>query len=141
MWKRWIALVAALSFLLIFSVACEDGIDDWNSSARVSGDVFTDAAHTQGISGVQVVIESDQDSDTPYTGPDRWTNTDARGHFEGAVFLGHAADGYTYLGDLSVQYFYNNKHFSWTGGITVSPGSTFTLPAVDTTMFSPMGSE
>ncbi len=136
--RRWIALAAGLSLVLVLSVACEDGADDWNSSARVTGDVFTGADHTQGVAGVQVVIESDPNSDTPYEGPDRWILTDGRGHFEGAVFLGRTETGYAYLADLSVQYFYNNKRFLWSGGITVGPGSTFTLPAVDTTMFVPV---
>jgi hypothetical protein len=139
--NRWIALAAGLSLVLVLVVACEDGIDDWNSSARVSGDVFTGPDHAQGIAGVQVVIESDMNSDQPYEGPDRWTRTDGRGHFDGAVFLGHTDAGYNYIADLSVQYFYNNKRFVWSGGITVGPGSTFTLPAVDTTMFVPLSGE
>ncbi|HEY3296263.1 MAG TPA: hypothetical protein VGL38_12615 [bacterium] len=127
----------ALAFLLL-GVGCDQGVDDWSSSARVTGEVFTDATHTHGIPGVRVILEGDPSADHPYDGPDRWTQTDNNGHFEGAVFLGNKDGAYTYLADMSVGYFYGNKAFTWKGGITVGPGSVFTLPPVDTTMFSPL---
>jgi hypothetical protein len=135
--KRQLMVVAGLvSLLLLTVVGCEDGIDDWSSSARIVGEVYTDASHTQGVPGVRVILESDQTSDKPYEGPDRWTVTDNRGHFEGAVFLGNKDGEYNYIADMSVGYFYGTKTFSWKGGITVGPGSVFTLPPVDTTLFS-----
>ena len=128
----------SLGALLLSFTGCEEGIDDWNSSAKVSGWVYTDNTLSTGVEGVQVIIESDPQSENPYEGPDRWTVSGSNGHFEGAVFLGnHMAEGqgYNYLGDLSVAYFYQGRTFRWSGGVTVSPGSDFTLPAVDLTMF------
>lgn len=143
----YMKITACVILLLItaFFYGCEEGIDDWNSSARVKGAVYTDPSHSTGLQGVQVIIEGDQDADNPYSGPDRWTESDANGNFEGAVFLGNNGtdnlghSSYIWVGDLSVSYFWNNKTFSWNGGITVSPGSDFLLPPVDTTMFVPLG--
>ena len=138
------SLYLLLAGLLLASITgCDEGIDDWNSSAKISGYVFTDPSHSQGLQGVQVILESDPSADNPYEGPDRWTSTNAQGFFEGAVFLGRNAEsgGYNYIADMSVAYFYENKSFRWSGGITVGPGSDFTLPPVDTTMFLPMGGQ
>jgi hypothetical protein len=135
---KTIALFGLLAGLLLFAAACDDGIDDWNSSAKIVGDVYTDPSHTRGVEGVQVILEADPDAQNPYEGPDRWTVTNADGHFVGAVFLGNNNGTYNYLADLKVGYFWRGKAFSWTGGISVGPGSTFTLPAVDTTMFAPI---
>jgi hypothetical protein len=134
--KNGIKIAGLLVAMLLLLSACDEGVDDWNSSARVAGWVYTDASHTRGVEGVQVIIESDPESEVPYEGPDRWTVSDASGHFEGAVFLGNSDGDYNYVADLSVGYFWHGKSFSWIGGITVSPGSVFTLPAVDTTMFA-----
>jgi hypothetical protein len=127
--------LGVLALLLLAIVGCEDGVDDWNSSARVVGEVYADGTHARGLEGVQVIIESDQTSDKPYEGPDRWTTTDNRGHYEGAVFLGNKDGDYNYVADLTVGYFYQGRSFSWKGGITVGPGSVFTLPPVDASMF------
>lgn len=137
---RWIMLAGLLTALLLVA-ACDEGIDDWESSARIGGWVFTDPSHSSGVEGVQVILEADPQSEVPYEGPDRWTVTDAAGHFEGAVFLGYKDSSYVYTADLSVGYFWHGKAFRWTGGVTVAPGSMFTLPAVDTTMFAPIGGE
>jgi len=138
--KGNLAVIAGLvSVLLLMATGCDEGVNDWNSSARITGDVYTDASHTHGIQGVRVILEADPSADHPYEGPDRWTQTDNNGHFEGAVFLGNKNGDYNYLADMSVGYFYGNKEFTWSGGITVGPGSVFTLPAVDTTMFMPLG--
>jgi hypothetical protein len=138
---RWIQLAGLLGAALLLVLACDEGINDWSSSARISGWVFTDQSHHQGVPGVQVIVESDPSAEAPYEGPDRWTVTDANGHFEGAVFLGYTDSNYVYLGDLAVGYFWHGKGFRWTGGISVSPGTQFTLPAVDTTMFAPIVGE
>jgi hypothetical protein len=138
MTKNTAALLGLLSALMLFMFACDEGIDDWNSSAKITGDVFTDASHARGVEGVQVILEADPEAVNPYEGPDRWTTTDVNGHFVGAVFLGNTNGAYNYVADLKVSYFWRDKAFSWTGGISVGPGSTFTLPAVDTTMFSSM---
>jgi hypothetical protein len=133
--KGMLAVIAGLAVLLLFSVGCDQGINDWNSSAHVTGDVYTDAAHSHGIQGVRVILEGDPSATNPYEGPDRWTETDGNGHFDGAVFLGNKDGVYNYVADMRVSYFCGNKAFTWTGGITVGPGSVFTLPAVDTTQF------
>lgn len=131
-------LLLSIGAILLSLTGCNEGIDDWNSSAKISGWVYADDTHTSGVEGVQVIIESDAQSENPYEGPDRWTVSAANGRFEGAVFLGnHFAEGqhYVYVGDLSVAYFYHGRTFRWSGGITVSPGTDFTLPAVDLSMF------
>lgn len=133
--KVWIgALTVALVILAIWG--CDEGINDWNSSAKIAGYVYADAAHTVGLPGVQVVIEGDRSADNPYRGPDRCVTTDQHGHFESFVFLGYNVvdTTYNYVGDLDVAYFAGQWTFRWGGGITVSPGSVFTLPPVDTTM-------
>ncbi len=139
---RWTIYALAALFLLLIG-GCNEGIDDWNSSAKITGYVYTDPSHATGVSGVQVILEADPNADNPYTGPDRWTSTNGDGYFEGAVFLGRDKDTgeYNYVADLSVGYYYENKMFRWTGGVTVAPGSNFTLPPVDTTMFIPMGGQ
>jgi hypothetical protein len=139
--RRMVFTTALLGLVMLFAVACEEGTDDWNSSARIVGDVYTDASHTHGVQGVQVILEADPTAQAPYEGPDRWTVTDANGHFDGAVFLGNKDGKYNYVADMAVGYFYHEKSFKWTGGITVGPGSTFTLPPVDTTMFQPVGGQ
>lgn len=136
--KGKLAVIAGIAALLFFASGCEEGINDWSSSARITGEVYTDATHAHGVQGVRVILEADPNADHPYEGPDRWTETDSRGHFDGAVFLGNHDGAYNYVADMSVGYFYGNKEFTWTGGITVGPGSVFTLPSVDTTMFLPM---
>lgn len=133
--KRMAIAAGAVILLLLATAGCDEGIDDWNSSATVTGTVYTNAQRTQGVPGVQVVIESDPESETPYEGPDRWCVSDNTGHFQGAVFLGSKDGNYNYVADLSVSYFYGNMVFAWNGGITVSPGSNFTLPPVDLSMF------
>lgn len=124
--------------LLLVASGCEEGIDDWNGRATISGYVYTDPSHSSGVEGVQVILESDPDAQNPYEGPDRWVVSDGNGHFKGNVFLGNQSGEYNYVADMSVGYFWKNKSFSWQGGVTVSPGSHFTLPPVDTTMFTPI---
>ena len=137
-----LAVAAGLTcVLLLFVVSCDEGIDDWSSSAKITGYVYTDRTHTRGVEGVQVILEADIESETPYEGPDRWTTTNASGYFEGNIFLGNEEGDYKYVADLDVAYFWHGKSFRWGGGVTVGPGSHFTLPPVDTTMFAPMGGE
>lgn len=131
-------LLAGLGVLMLLSTGCNESIDESNASAKVVGWVYTDNTYATGVEGVQIIIESDPGADNPYEGPDRWFVSEANGHFEGAVFLGNQraeGGGYNYVADVSVAYFHRGQSFSWSGGITVGPGSTFTLPAVDLTMF------
>lgn len=127
----WTVLVAFLLTSLVIS--CDESIDESNSSARVTGFVYLSPQDHTGVSGVQIIVESDVESDNPYLGPDRWFTTDANGHFEAAMFLG--TDPETgerdYVADFLIQYFYNGQLIAGpTGGITMSPGSVFTMPPV-----------
>jgi hypothetical protein len=134
--RKTVVLLGFLTSLLLLATACDEGIDDWNSSAKITGDVFTDVTHSHGVEGVKVILEADPDAQNPYEGPDRWVETDANGHFAGSVFLGNKNGAYNYVADMKVSYFWSNRAFSWSGGISVGPGSTFTLPAVDITQFA-----
>jgi hypothetical protein len=136
--RHSLALSLVLSAFLLGMTGCDEGTNDYNSSAKISGYVKESVNNPAGISGVKVIIESDTESETPYLGPDRWFETDANGYFEGYIFLGvDDADSteYTYVADLSAAYFTGELTFSWTGGITVSPGSHFMLPTVYRDMF------
>ena len=133
------AITAAL--LLVAALGCDEGIKDWSSSAKVSGYVYADSLHTIPLPGVQVIIEGDINANQPYGGPDRWFSTNQNGYLEGFVFLGYSQQdtNYVYLGDLDVAYYRDAWSFRWGGGITVAPGSNFTLPAVDTVKFKNAG--
>jgi hypothetical protein len=136
--KKLLAVAGVLWLLVVLLPGCSEGQDDWNSSAKISGYVYTDATHTTGVSGVQVVLESDPNAEDPYRGADRWVVSSGNGYFEKSVFLGRDPedpDHYDYVADMSIGYFYNGHSFRWTGGVTVSPGSHFTLPPVDLSMF------
>lgn len=133
--------VVMAALLLFAAVGCDEGIDDWSSSAKISGYVYADAAHAVPLRGVQVIIESDIAADNPYNGPDRWFTTNSNGYFEGYIHLGydHGDSNYVYLGDVDVAYFLHTWYFRWGGGITVAPGSHFTLPAVDSVQYIGVG--
>jgi hypothetical protein len=138
--RHSLTLTLILSAVLLGMTGCDEGINDYNSSAKVSGYVKESISNPTGIPGVKVIIESDVDSEVPYLGPDRWFETDASGYFEGYIFLGAAEDDpteYTYVADLSAAYLADGMSFSWNGGITVSPGSHFMLPTVYRDMFTP----
>jgi len=113
------------------SMSCEQGIDEDNSSAKVSGYVYRSHSDPTGVQGVKVIIESDVNSENPYNGPDRWFETNENGYFEGYMFLGSNEDTgeYNYVADFLIQYFYNDTPLGVsTGGITLAPGSSFTMP-------------
>lgn len=113
------------------SVSCDEGINEDNSSAKVSGYVYRSHNDPTGVEGVKVILESDIDSENPYQGPDRWFETDENGYFEGHMFLGSNEDNgeYLYVADFLIQYFYDDAPVGVaTGGITLSPGSHFTMP-------------
>jgi hypothetical protein len=126
----WLILAATLTSLVI---SCDESIDESNSSARVTGYVFQSRQDPSGVSGVQIIMESDIESDNPYLGPDRWFTTDENGYFEAAMFIG--TDPETgerdYVADFLIQYFYDGQLIAGpTGGITLSPGSVFSMPPV-----------
>lgn len=139
--RTWSVTLMAGLLVTLLVIGCDEGTDDWNSSAKISGYVYADAAHTRGLPGVQVVIEADPNSSEPYIGPDRWFTTDEDGYFEGFVHLGYSRidTTYNYIGDVDIAYYIGGWTYRWGGGITVSPGSHFTLPPVDTTMQSSGG--
>ena len=134
----WVLAMSLTAVALVF-LSCDEGINDWNSSAKIVGTVYTDGTHQHGVEGVQVIAESDPQAQHPYQGPDRWFSTNRDGHFEGWVFLGNENGAYNYVADLRVAYYWHNKILDWTGGVSVGPGSVFTLPSVDTTLFVPYG--
>ncbi len=124
----WLSVLVATAGL---TVSCDEDINSSNSSAKVVGYVYRSHADQTGVSGVKVIIESDIESDNPYTGPDRWFETDDRGYFEGFVFLGadEETGTYDYVADCLIQYFYQDQAVGIpAGGITLSPGSVFTMP-------------
>lgn len=122
-----------MSLLIIAAglvVSCDEGIDDNPSSAKVSGYVYMSHSDPQGVRGVRIILESDVNSENPYLGPDRWFETDENGYFEGYMYLGQnvETDRYYYVADFLIQYFYDDQLVYTTGGITLSPGSSFTMP-------------
>ena len=125
MWMTMIMIAGLLA------VSCEEGINEDNSSAKVTGYVYRSHGDPSGVPGVRVIIESDVESENPYLGPDRWFETDANGYFEAYVFLGtdEETGGYDYVADCLIQYFYQDASVGLPpGGITLSPGSNFTMP-------------
>jgi len=124
----WIVIIMLAG---LATTACEEGINEDNSAAKVTGYVYRSHNDPTGVQGVKVILESDINSDNAYTGPDRWFETDANGYFEGYVFLGSNEDtgDYNYVGDCLIQYFYQDQPVGIaTGGITLAPGSVFTMP-------------
>lgn len=124
-WMSIMFLAAGLS------VSCEESINEDDSSARVYGYVYQSHADQTGVPGVRVIIESDIDSENPYLGPDRWFETDENGYFEGYMFLGSNPEtgDYQYVADFLIQYFHQDQPVGApTGGITLSPGSDFSMP-------------
>lgn len=128
---RNVLLVALLMLAGMLSVSCEEGTNEDNSSAKVTGYVYRSHNDPTGVPGVKIIIESDAESENPYLGPDRWFETDANGYFEGFIFLGSDEETgtYDYVGDCLIQYFFEDQPVGVaTGGITLSPGSVFTMP-------------
>jgi hypothetical protein len=139
-----ILTVCAIGILLVLS-ACTESIDSYSDAAKVSGYVFMDETESQGVPGVQVLLESDPTSEVPYDGPDRWFYTDENGYFEGTLYLGSERDPvtgkitYKYYGDVAVSYYHQGTAFSWVGGATVQAGGNFICPPVNLSQFSPVG--
>lgn len=131
--KKAVQMILAAALVLSLVVSCDESIDESSSSAKVVGSVYLSRQDPSGVRGVQIILESDVESDNPYLGPDRWFTTDENGFFEGAMFLG--TDPETgerdYVADFLIQYFYDGQLIAGpTGGITLSPGSVFTMPPV-----------
>ena len=95
---------------------------------------------TQGVQGVQVVVESDQTSQIPYSGPDQFANTNQNGLFSASFFLGFTADSsgavtHTYMADCKVSYWFQGRTYTWDAGVTVASGKDYTLPDVSLDQF------
>lgn len=128
---RNVFLAVIMTIAAGLSVSCEEGINEDNSSAKVTGYVYRSHTDPTGVANVKIIIESDVNSDNPYTGPDRWFETDENGYFEGFMYLGTNPDNgeYYYVADFAIQYYHNDAPVGVpSGGITLSPGSVFTMP-------------
>ncbi|MBM3324325.1 MAG: hypothetical protein FJY66_01520 [Calditrichaeota bacterium] len=144
--RVWIQLIGLACLGAVLLSSCTEGINDYPDAAKVTGWVFTDGTESQGVAGVTVLLESDEQSDNAYTGPDRWFYTDENGHFEGSLYLGSernpttGKETYRYLADVAISYYYDGKYFSWSGGATVQAGGNFICPSVNLTQFIAVGS-
>lgn len=125
--------ITGLSVLMLaaaLSMSCEEDINNDNSSALISGYVYASPQDQTGVAGVQIIVESDGNSENPYLGPDRWTETDENGRYEAWVFLGEDEEtgAYDYVADCIVQYFHQGARIDSVFGVTLAPGSVFTMP-------------
>ncbi|NUO18406.1 hypothetical protein HUU59_03050 [bacterium] len=127
---RSIIITGVILFAGLFAVSCDKDIDEDNSSAKISGYVYLSHADPTGVRGVRVIVEADPEAENPYLGPDRWFETDENGYFEAYIFLGSDPESgeFLYVGDAFVQYFYDDRSYGGSGGITLSPGSHFLMP-------------
>jgi hypothetical protein len=126
----WIPLILAV--LMLWGCDPDQDSPDY---ATVSGWIFTDSTMTQGARDVQIIVESDLESQNPYTGPDQfaWTNDD--GHFTVSFYLGHELEmegglTHNYIADCRVSYWYEGHMYDWVGGVTVASGKDYILPNV-----------
>ena len=119
-------------------LACQGLLEDAESYAVIEGYVYTDASMTRGVPGVEVIVESDPNSQNPYLGPDIMTFTDSTGFFSVKVFLTYEATDtsvtYHDMADVSVYYNHRGKSFRYTG-VSVHVGGVYRLPAVHLGMF------
>lgn len=130
-------IIVTTGILALFVLLCLWGCDPDQETpdyTTVSGRIYADSMMTQGVSGVAVVVESDEESQSPYNGPDQFAWTDSDGYFEVSFYLGHSFEGteltHFYIADCAVSYWYNGQNFAWSGGVTVASGKTFHLPNV-----------
>lgn len=94
--------------------------------------VYTDCYFTDPVESVQVWVESDVESDIPYTGPDIKGYTDSHGRFSIPVYLGHTYSdltGYTYVyyADVRVFCVKGGWFYDFGGGISLKAGEEFKL--------------
>ncbi len=130
-----------LGFALLASllaIGCQGVLEDSQSYAIVEGYVYADAGMTRGVPGVEIIVESDENSQNPYQGPDIITFTDSTGYFAAKVFLTYSETDtsvtYESIADVSVYYNHRGKSFRYTG-VTVHVGGVYRLPAVHLGMF------
>ena len=132
--KRIIVTTGILALFVLFCLWGCDPDQDSQDYTTISGRIYADSMLTHGVSGVAVVVESDEESQSPYNGPDQFAWTDSDGYFEVSFYLGHSFEGteltHVYIADCAVSYWYNGHSFAWTGGVTTASGKTFHLPNV-----------
>lgn len=137
--KRIIVTIGIVTLLALLCLWGCDPDEETLDYTTVSGRVFADSTMTTGVAGVAVVVESDEESEAPYNGPDQFAWTDADGYFEVSFYLGHEFEGtevaHNYIADCAVSYWHSGKSFAWTGGVTVAIGKTFHLPNVHLGLF------
>ena len=123
---------------IILTLCCLWGCDPEQDSpdyATISGRIFSDSTMTQGLQNVAIVVESDIESQIPYSGPDQFAWTDSDGYYSVSFYLGHENQtsgtvAHTYIADCAVSYWYQGHAFIWDGGVTVASGKTYVLPYV-----------
>jgi len=128
-------MIGFLALMMLFCFWSCDPDQESPDYATISGKVFTDSTMTQGVSGVEIIVESDLTSENPYSGPDQFSSTDHDGNFSVSFYLGHtiATDGtitHTYIADCRVSYWFQGHTYTWDGGVTVASGKEYTLPNV-----------
>ncbi len=132
------ALFAGILSAAFLALACQGLWEDSQSYAVVEGYVYADASMTRGASGVEVIVESDENSQNPYQGPDIMTFTDSSGYFSAKIFLNYEETDtsitYHNIADVSVYFNYQGRSFRYTG-VTVHVGGVYRLPAVHLGMF------
>ncbi len=133
--KTLFGLILSTTLLVL---ACQGLLEDTQSYAVVEGYVYADASMTRGAPGVEVIVESDENSQNPYQGPDLVTFTDSTGYFSVKVFLNYEETDtsitYHNIADVSVYYNHQGRSFRYTG-VTVHVGGVYRLPAVHLGMF------
>ena len=135
MTRRSLVILFVPLTLIIFGLWGCDPDQDSPDYATITGYIYTDSTMAQGVSGVRVIVESDIESEVPYSGPDQFGWTDNNGHFSISFYLGHENVAgnvveHTYIADCAVSYWHQGHFFAWTGGVTVASGKEYTLPNV-----------
>jgi hypothetical protein len=133
--RRSIAYLWIPVILIMLSLWGCDPNQDSPDYATISGRIFSDSTMTQGVRDVAVVVESDIESQIPYSGPDQFAWTDSDGCFSVSFYLGHENEStgeitHTYIADCAVSYWYHGHFFAWDGGVTVASGKVYTLPNI-----------
>lgn len=130
--------IAVICIPIAMMICCMWGCDPDQDSpdyATISGRIFTDSTMTQGVEDVEVLVESDIESQMPYEGPDQFAWTDEHGYFSVSFYMGHTSSGsgvveHTYVADCRVSYWYRGRMFDWVSGVTVGSGKEYSLPDV-----------
>jgi hypothetical protein len=133
--RRAIAFLWIPIIITMFSILGCDPNQDSPDYATITGRVFADSTMTLGVEGVAIIVEADQASEQPFTGPDQFAWTGSDGSFSVSFYLGHDVQSsgtitHHYIADCAVSYWYRGRSFAWTTGVTVASGEDYTLPNV-----------